>query len=124
MNTSAPASAGVTVIPVRATLKGVLLAAALAPSLVGGAATAVETASSVTVRYSDLNLASDAGRRTLLTRLSAAAHRVCDDSGTRELWRVARADACFREALSNAVFAAHDERLTALYRAHTGAGAT
>ena len=124
MNASAPASAGFTVTPTRITIQGVLLAAALAASPLVAAATADEAPRSVTVQYGDLNLATDAGTRSLLSRLSAAAHQVCDDHGTRELGRLARAEGCFREALSSAVLAVHDERLTALYRARSGSGAT
>jgi UrcA family protein len=123
MNASAPAFAAFTAAP-PSSIKGALRAAAVAASLVGGAAAAGETAPAVRVQYGDLNLASDAGTRRLLNRLSAAAHRVCDDGPTRELARVARADACYRETLSNAVVAVHDERLTTLYRARTGPGAT
>jgi UrcA family protein len=124
MNASPHAPSGFTVAPVRAIIRVVPLAAALAACLVGGVAAADARTRSVTVRYADLNLASDAGAQKLLSRLSAAAHQVCDDHGTRELARVVRADACFRETLGSAVLAMHDERLSSLYRARTGAGAT
>jgi UrcA family protein len=124
MNASPHASAGFTVAPARAIIRVAPLAAVLAACLVGGVAAADESTRSVTVRYADLNLASDAGAQKLLSRLSAAARQVCDDHGTRELARVVRADACFRETLSSAVIALHDERLSSMYRARTGPGAT
>ena len=124
MNRSAPALAEFAVASARAITRIAPLAAALAVCLVGGTTAAAESGRSVTVRYADLNLASDAGAHRLLSRLSAAAHQVCDDHGTRELARVTRAEACFRETLSSAVLAMHDERLSSLYRARTGSGAT
>jgi len=105
------------------TLHGRLLVVALAAACLGGVAAASEAPPTVRVAYGDLNLGSDAGRDALLHRLSAAAHRLCDDPGTLELQRVIRADACYRETLDNAVVAVHNERLSTLYRARTGAGA-
>ncbi|MBS0393663.1 MAG: UrcA family protein [Proteobacteria bacterium] len=79
------------------------------------AAQAADSGASVRVRYDDLNLASDAGVRVLLRRLSGAAHRVCDQPGVRELNRLSVADACYHQALANAVVAVRSERLSALY---------
>jgi hypothetical protein len=42
----------------------------------------------------------------------------------RQLRIVALADACYRQALDEAVLAVHDERLSALHRAQRGTGAT
>ncbi len=104
--------------------RGNVFAATLAAACIGGAALAAEAPPTVRVPYGDLNLSSDAGRQALLQRLASAAHRLCDEPGTRELPRVIRADACFRETLDNAVVAVHNERLSTLYHARTGAGAT
>jgi UrcA family protein len=60
----------------------------------------------------------------LFRRLSAAAHRVCGYENSRELSRIALEQDCYREALSRAVLAVHNERLSALYRAQAGVGAT
>jgi UrcA family protein len=98
------------------------LIAAMAATVLGATAAAGE-APAVTVRYDDLNLTSDAGTQILLRRLSAAAHRVCADGQQRELTRLRRAEACFREALGNAVVAVHNERLSVLYR-ERGRGST
>jgi len=99
-----------------------LLLASLAAA--GAASAAAGEAPAVTVRYGDLNLASDAGTQVLLRRLSAAAHRVCGDDSQRDLTRLRHAQACFRESLSSAVVAVHNERLSMLYRERSGAGAT
>ena len=110
--------------PVRGALRRAFLVATLTATCLGGAAVGAEGPPVVRVSYGDLNLSTDAGSRALLRRLSAAAHRVCDDPGTRELRRVVRAEACYRESLDEAVVAVHNERLSALYRAGAGAGAT
>jgi UrcA family protein len=123
MNASLPASAAFPTAP-RRRITGALLAAALAASLVAGAGAAAAAAPAVRVPYSDLNLTSDAGTQALLRRLAAAAHRVCDDTGTKELSRLAHAEACYRETLGNAVVAVHNERLSTLYHSRNGAGAT
>ncbi len=81
------------------------------------AAQAADADRSVRVRFDDLDLASDAGARVLLQRLSGAAHRVCDLTGERDLERLAVADACYRQALARAVVAVSNERLSALYDA-------
>jgi UrcA family protein len=101
-----------------------LCVATLIAAASGGAVSAAEPPAEVHVRYGDLNLASDAGTQSLLHRLSAAAHRLCDDRGSRELARVVRAEACFRETLEAAVVAVHNERLSTLYHARAPGGAT
>ncbi len=102
-----------------------LAAATAAALLVAGnaGAGAADAAPAVHVRYDDLNLMSDAGTRVLLRRLSAAARAVCVDDGERELRRMMRGEACYRETLAEAVAAVHNERLTELYRVRTGTGA-
>ncbi len=105
-------------------LRAGLFAATLAAAGLGGAATAGEVPVAIHVPYGDLNLTSDAGMQALLHRLSAAAHQICDDSASRELRRVVRAEVCFHETLENAVVAVHNERLSALHRARAMGGAT
>jgi UrcA family protein len=123
MNAPAPASA-VSQVPGAHVLRLALGVALLAAAGLAGAATATEQAPAIHVPYGDLNLTTDAGMQALLRRLSAASHRVCDDGASRELRRVVRAEACYRETLDNAVVAVHNERLSALYHARTGVGAT
>ncbi len=60
---------------------------------------------SVTVRYGDLDLNSQAGRDTLNARLSEAARTVCDHHGysrSGSLSYHARARACYEESLAAA----------------------
>ena len=58
---------------------------------------------SVTVKYSDLNLATDQGSRALYSRLVNAAERVCPVRGTpMELSQNRRRDACITTAVQNA----------------------
>jgi UrcA family protein len=111
--------------PTRRTLLQVLCAtAAIAGPLAASAGTSMSDVPTVTVRYDDLNLASDAGTKALLRRLSAAADRVCAVGQSRELRRENYAEQCASEALSRAVVAVHNERLSTLYRAHGSTGAT
>lgn len=59
---------------------------------------------SVTVRYGDLNLASDAGAKTMLARIEVAARRVCGQApDLRDLGRVAVYDHCRSDAVARTV---------------------
>lgn len=122
MNTSIPATGSRRPSPPARPGFAPLLVVSLAIA-VGASASAGE-APAVTVRYDDLNLASDAGTQTLLRRLAAAAHVVCGDGSQRELPRLRHAEACFQDSLRSAVVAVHNERLSVLYRERGGAGAT
>ena len=53
------------------------------------------------VRYDDLNVSSDAGRKELMARLQTAANRVCDESTARDVLQVQRA--CVKDTLSRAL---------------------
>lgn len=58
----------------------------------------------VVVRFSDLNLDSDAGARVLYARLSSAAQRACgDEPAPRELKARAHYRACYDRTLEKAV---------------------
>jgi UrcA family protein len=58
---------------------------------------------SKTVRYDDLNIAAEAGAKTLYSRISAAAQEVCGRStGTDPILRMAT-QACVKTAIDNAV---------------------
>ena len=108
----------------RLPLRVVCVTAAFAGPLVANAGAAMADPPAVTVRYDDLNLASDSGTKALLRRLSAAADRVCEVGQSRELRRESHAERCSAEALSRAVVAVHNERLSALYHARGTSGAT
>jgi UrcA family protein len=98
------------------------ITACVALGMICTAASAAPDAPTTTVRYGDLNLATDAGTMALYRRLRAAAHRVCDADGTRELKQLMLARSCYEHALSEAVGTLHNERLSSIYRAAGGAG--
>jgi UrcA family protein len=104
---------------------GVTLAT-LAASVLLGTATAAPAvdAPSVKVTYSDLNLASEAGTQVLYSRIVSAARSVCfaDDVDSRDLGAVASERQCEQLAIANAVSAVHNQRLAALFTAHTARG--
>jgi UrcA family protein len=53
------------------------------------------------VRYDDLNVTSESGRKELMTRLQSAANRVCEESSQRDVLQVQRA--CVKDTLSRAL---------------------
>jgi UrcA family protein len=67
----------------------------------------------MTVRYSDLNLATTAGATTLYYRILGAAHYVCGEEGypngidMQNYW-----NGCFRTAVNDAVTKVHSPLLT------------
>jgi UrcA family protein len=69
----------------------------------------------MTVRYSDLNLATTAGAATLYGRIVGAAHYVCGEEGypngidMQNYW-----NACFQTAVNGAVAKVHSPLLTQL----------
>jgi len=66
--------------------------------------TAPANAPTVTVSYRDLNLASAAGHRALVDRITAAARQVCTDEGVRGLDAFAASRACQAQAVSAALY--------------------
>jgi UrcA family protein len=90
---------------------GLASAADLAP-------TRADASPSITVRYTDLNLATEAGTTALYARLVAAARHVCTVSDIRNLRQVAAAEACQQQAIANAVRDVHNPKLAAVYSAH------
>jgi UrcA family protein len=70
---------------------------------------------SQSVSYSDLDLGSEAGASTFLTRVRSAAEQVCGYD-RREHWTTRReARACVRQAMNNAVQTARSEVVTTQY---------
>ena len=76
----------------------------------------------VTVRYSDLNLATREGASVLYARINHAARSVCELGDIRELGALAAAKACQREAVAQAVHTVHSEQLAALFKANMPQG--
>jgi UrcA family protein len=77
---------------------------------------------SVTVKYSDLNLATDDGAHQLYKRISAAARVVCPDVDLRDLGAFASSKTCQSEAIARAVRDVRSPRLAAVYDARTHHG--
>jgi UrcA family protein len=74
----------------------------------------------VTVSYSDLNLASNAGIESLYRRLSTAASTVCGDFDRRSTGQRAKWQQCHDQALSAAVFDVNKPTLTAMHSGRNG----
>jgi UrcA family protein len=70
-----------------------------------------------TVKFSDLDLNTDAGRRELLDRLSKAANRVCRDDGPISGLAGYGYHRCYRRTLAAAVDKLHQEQVSALFAA-------
>jgi UrcA family protein len=91
------------------------LAALAAPALANTA-----EAVSVTVRTSDLDLASDAGVQSLYQRIERAARKACAGLDTRSAATQVEYRECRATAVDGAVLAANHEALTSLHVAKTG----
>jgi UrcA family protein len=70
-----------------------------------------------TVRYADLDLSKSTDAKALYGRLERASKAVCRSLETREVKRMQLHQACYEEALSNAVASVDHANITALYRA-------
>lgn len=87
-------------------------------------AQAAETAGQRVVRFDDLNLASEAGARTLYARLRAAARAVCGSGTTRDMAMNRQHEACYAAALAAAVRHVDAHALTSLHAAPSTATAS
>ena len=74
-----------------------------------------------TVRYSDLNLNTQAGAAVLYQRIRNAAKEVCGDVDSLQLARVAAAKPCIDRAVFSSVRSVNNPILTREYNAHIGA---
>lgn len=79
-----------------------LLAAPMLAAGIAVPAAAQEEARSVTVRYDDLNLGTQAGRDRLKTRVRYAVRQVCSTAGRMTLAIQAKQQACLAEASRSA----------------------
>lgn len=98
---------------------GTTLAALAACLAVGGLASTaraetIGAAPSVTVRYDDLNLASDRGTHELYGRIESAAREVCGAPDIRDLGAMAAAKSCRASAIAKAVHEVNSSKLAAL----------
>jgi UrcA family protein len=95
-----------------------LIALLTGPTMSAYAATPVDAAPSVVVRYGDLNLSTEAGNLALYRRIVAAARQVCPDSGPRDLQASAISRACRDAAIARAVTAVPSSRLAEIHALH------
>jgi UrcA family protein len=78
----------------------------------------VNQASSTTVKFGDLDLSTDTGRRELLDRLTKAARRVCaKDAHFRSDLLAFAYGSCVSGTLATAVAKVHHEQVSALFAA-------
>jgi len=93
----------------------------VAPAFAGDP-TAPRTA---TVRFDELDLASNQGASELYARLRAASRQVCATLDGRELRQQSAYQACYKQALSSAVLHVNRSNVTALHaRATQGSKAS
>lgn len=98
-------------------LIGVLLLAAAATATAGmDAADSRVRMVSLEVEYTDLNLATTAGARTLYKRISHAAHTVCGQNSSRSLAMLSAHHRCVRDAVNAAVEKVGAPTLTVLHQ--------
>ena len=98
-------------------LIGVLLLAAAATATAGTtAADSRVRVVSLEVEYTDLNLATAAGAKTLYKRISHAAHTVCGSNNSRSLAATSSQRRCVRDAVNAAVEKVGAPTLTVLHQ--------
>ena len=120
--------ASVTFTPIRSARGriGLLIATSVLAGAAGIANAAtpapVDAVPSVAVSYSDLNIASAEGARTLYTRIAAAARQVCPLADARDAEQVVSTHACRDAAIARAVHDINSPQLAALQAEHDKRG--
>ena len=74
----------------------------------------------LTVRYSDLDLGTQAGANALYSRIRYAAEQVCGNPDWRQRLESAAVKACIDRAVSSSVHSVNNARLTSVYDSHIG----
>ncbi len=105
----------------RAGLAAILSAATLIIAAAPARAAGEDTPAQYVVRYTNLDLQTDAGASALYRRIAAAARQVCPDY-SREPARVAAMRACRADAIERAVAGVGNERLAAIHAARVQRG--
>lgn len=77
---------------------------------------------SVSVRFDDLNLTTNAGVTALYHRISAAARQVCPDVFSRDLAVVAAGERCQASAVTRAVREINNPQLAFVHASHVSHG--
>jgi UrcA family protein len=86
------------------------------------AATADDSAPSLTVKYDPMALQSDNGARQLYRRLEAAANELCPQFASDGHLVSSVTQQCRKQALARAVMQINNPRLVAVYRSNIGNG--
>lgn len=84
----------------------IIAAAAVMLSNAAAVAHTQDSAPQTTVQYADLNLTTDVGVKTLMSRIQSASAKVCagfGDAGARDLGAIAQARTCRDTAVTQAV---------------------
>jgi UrcA family protein len=99
-----------------AVIAGCIVAAASHPA---DAATRPDDVPSMTVKYADLDIASEDGARILYRRIARAAAHVCPRADNRDLDGLALSQACQQQSIARAVQAVSSARLAAVHAEHS-----
>lgn len=106
-------------------LVGVLLLAAAATATAGTSeANSALRSVSLEVEYTDLNLATTAGAKTLYKRIAHAAHTVCGPKNSRSVAIQSAYRRCVRDAVNAAVEKVGSPTLTVLHQDQSARQAT
>ena len=100
-------------------LAGAFAAVSVAPMTFAAQTDAVP---SITVRYSDLNLATASGVDALYHRISKAASNVCPNPDIRDLTAASLAKQCQVEAIARAVRDVNNPKLAVMHASHVSRG--
>jgi len=84
------------------------------------AADVINDRPALTVRYSDLNLDTQAGAAALYQRIRHAAEQVCGKADSRRLDEMVVAQSCMNKAIASSVSAVGNAQLTSQYVARVG----
>jgi UrcA family protein len=96
--------------------------AALAAAPTTFAAPLSDSTPAVTVRYSDLNLATSAGAETLYHRIARAARAVCPGDDSRDLAILAASERCQANAIAQAVRQVNNPQLAVVHASRVSHG--
>ena len=98
------------------TLSTLIFGMAITLSMLTASAGDTIVTKSQVVHFSDLNLSSDAGIRTLYQRIRGAAQRVCGDADRSLRLEQPNYQTCVRKAVDDAVSQVNKPALTAMHR--------
>jgi len=100
----------------------ILASALLLAAGTAGAADRTATSADIAVKFSEVQLNSEADAEQLYKKLRSAARAVCDDNagGHRTLEVRTRAEKCVNQVLADAVHKINQPMLTALHESKTG----